>query len=1587
MATNGYLKNSQANGNGDVRMNGHYGKIEEVRNTKHTRRHKRTLKASIVSIFARLLLWYTIITTAFRCPVSLVKLTDTSPQICKPYIQLRSYLTPYVEPYYDTYLAHHVDTARPYVDTFNQKLYTPAAIFTQHNYHIYGAPRVQQLQSYTQREWDRTVKPQLDVARSKAIDQYNAYLQPHVGTLTDSVRPYYDDIRDIAIEQYYSTLLPSYNLVLPYVQQGYAFGHLYTTNIIIPYVRWSEATVRGFLTRIIWPRLRVLYGDSVEPQLMRISERLGRYKDGKSLEAAVDAVDRLANLDVQPTYTVTDRYSSPTAPASSSESIVSWVAQSVTVADETVAPSSTASSEKASYDPEETKEKIANDLRKWQEKFATAADKGSDDLEERVSEITAAQIDRQANGVGRALVIELEETSTSALKAVKSRIIHIVQDVPQDPTEALLESALDEAIEAIRSAGAIVKTKAMNVRNWKQKYDEETYSLVHAAADSTLDVIDNIRDLGLQEIGMRWAWMDGVTYKDWQKYHQLKKTWDEWRNEVQARAFEHAGLQEAKSQGQKQEDDAMEVARDAAFELARLKKVAKWKLWAEDSTDDFSDNKVPERVFRAAKSIESKLSEASEVILGTQQGSIESVSSKASESIANMSSRLSSAVVGTNTDTPERVASEASKAIVASNGSIKSLSSIISKSVESGVSAAISSAESVASIASEQGHGAVMGVSSVLVPLHDAVESMHSGASDKASSVEAKVLSAVGGTRDPVNSAASMASEKVTSVAAKASPAIVGSEEPIDSVKSVVGNKAHSVVSKASSAVAGSQDTVESISSAAADVISQASSAVVGSQGTAESMTSVASEYAQGVVSAAHKKIEDATEAIKGHPPPAASQASSSLNSISAAVSEAIDNPKKVWGGAAAQKVSARTPILDDLFDDEDESYSDKIHRLVSDAGYRASDITKAINEVLGGATMTQGSVESATSIAREQYEKAFSAVSSALYGAPQGPGESLSSIASENYAAAVTAASYAIYGTPTPILSSLSSQAEASYSAALKAAQAEYEKASSAISSQIGKATKTKPVHEEMLLSAERVYSGSIAAASQKWQAVLKAVVPTQAPLESVSSLAASRLSEGLSIASAQYTSAKIAAGLQPTPATQHYLDEARKRYYEGIGMAHARYSEFLEEASSAVYGTPTPAYESVLSAAQSQYSAAIDVASSNLQSAGDAVDATSRFNEAYAAATAALFGASAKASEAIYGSPQGAVESFVSQISQKADSIASVASSTVIGTQTPWTESVASQASQNWESLVARASEQVYGQPTPFTQSLYNQAGEYGAQATEAAAAQYASIQALLSELVIGKEADFTESVYARFSSAYHTDVPGVISQASSYASVAYDSASSVVSSVFTPPPAVEAIIDQANDQLNAAVDALSVQIYGTEKNYLEKATDAAGSAYAAAQTQASEAIYGTEAAYVEKAQASFADVAASAQSAISIAIYGTPTGAVESATNAAGAAYESVQSVVNENIKQAGEVAGDSYEAARAKISSAIYGPEVGAIESAQNRVATAVESARARLDELAKAGGEQAQKARESVVEMVSSVAEAAAGVTGRVKDEL
>jgi hypothetical protein len=232
-----------------------------------------------------------LITVLFRCPSSISELSDSSPQVCKPYLEARAYAAPHVDPYYEAYITPQVDKIRPHVNTFRKNVYTPAATFTIVKYNTYGAQRVEQAKAYFLNEWNKAIKPQLDIAQVKGRAQYDLYLAPRIKQTFDAAMPYYETTKATVLDKYHHAAVPAYQAAVPYAQKGYAQCHYISTDIVLPHVLYAKDTSFTFLSRTVWPQLRILYGDNVEPQLVRISERLGRYKDGKKMEAAADSVE------------------------------------------------------------------------------------------------------------------------------------------------------------------------------------------------------------------------------------------------------------------------------------------------------------------------------------------------------------------------------------------------------------------------------------------------------------------------------------------------------------------------------------------------------------------------------------------------------------------------------------------------------------------------------------------------------------------------------------------------------------------------------------------------------------------------------------------------------------------------------------------------------------------------------------------------------------------------------------------------------------------------------------------------------------------------------------------------------------------------------------------------------------------------------------------------------------------------------------------------------------------------------------------------------------------------------------------------
>lgn len=255
----------------------------------------------------RLFIWYTLLTPFFRCPSKLEELNETSPRVCKPYLIARSHVEPHITPYYDTYAAPYVDQARPYVEIFNQKVYTPASSLAKSGYDKYGAPAWQQAQDFGAAHWKSQVTPRLETAQNQAHQIYMAQLGPYVQQGVAVVSPYYQKANKAAFAFYWDHFVPFYTRSQPFIGKTYAVGQDILTTQVMPGARYSWSSVVYFANSSLWPHVTGLYSEQVEPQLVKIGQRLASYREGKRLRAVIEDLDRYeCALFVLGTLLVTD---------------------------------------------------------------------------------------------------------------------------------------------------------------------------------------------------------------------------------------------------------------------------------------------------------------------------------------------------------------------------------------------------------------------------------------------------------------------------------------------------------------------------------------------------------------------------------------------------------------------------------------------------------------------------------------------------------------------------------------------------------------------------------------------------------------------------------------------------------------------------------------------------------------------------------------------------------------------------------------------------------------------------------------------------------------------------------------------------------------------------------------------------------------------------------------------------------------------------------------------------------------------------------------------------------------------------------
>ncbi|KAJ6180151.1 hypothetical protein N7519_010612 [Penicillium mononematosum] len=1137
-----------------------------------------------VGLVVRLCIWYTLVTTLLRCPSRLADLTETSPRVCKPYLIARSHVEPYVTPYYDIYAAPYVDQARPYVDqarpyveVFNQQVYTPASKVAKSGYGKYGAPALKQAQVYGIEQWQHQVAPRLQNSKDKVHRLYLAEIDPYVQQSVAVVSPYYQLVNTAVLNVYQGHLVPFYARSKPFIGKAYSTGQDVLTTRVLPGAQYTWSSAVYFANSSLWPHITGLYSEQVEPQLVKIGQRLASYREGKRLRAVVEDVD--SSSTVQPVTSSTTK---------SQEQIHTTTTVTSTSTPQASPQPTLTPTEQA----QQAREKIDSDLERWQEKFALAADKGIEDLEERIGEIVSALVASSANSHGQSLYTALQSVSAEQLSSIKQRINELAGSMPEEDAPEVEEATSDLLIGEIRTSAISVRDRAHALREWSISFEDELIRRVTAAVNSTLDVLDSIRDLGLQEIGMRWAWMDGVTYKDWAKYHALKAQLEEWRNDIRNVGMNHKSVSDARAVASDILDQGMHEAEQAARELVRLKDVGIWKIAAREVSDNFEtrteapparpkpqeeteesdeeEAKVDSNNDESSEEVAAPLSDdAYQEALSTNEPSaavdVEADFDGANESVmdddiveeeqpparpafgvsaADANSHQAPILDGEGQDVMDSVASKAGDTYAAASNAVSE--AIYGASSTPGVS------EGAASLASEQYSLAWSAASTVIhgTPL------------------------------SPGEKAYSDASEKYSDAVAAASSVIYGTPTPV--VESLVGG--------VSSAFADSTEQAKVLYEIAkSQVLGQMAESSAPAH--AQLLSSIESAYS-GTLKYATDELESKLRAVGATPTPSNAGPLAQISSIaSSRLNQGLSLASEQLAEVQPPATTGSLPHgdLNPFVLDAQRRYYEAVG-LAHD--HYSAFVSTASGAVYGSPAPTPtGGSKGIVEEARSQYEQASSLASASLAAvvasassvmsfADGGKSQSIIDDASSRYNAALSAASSslsaasisassAIYGTSTGPVESISSQASENWESLISKASEQIYGAPTPYLQQV--VNNGRPQYEAVQEIVSELIVGKQPSFTESVLSKLRAAYETPYPAAAAAS-ASSYINEA-------YVSASSAAAsvVSEAPSVEDIIQRANDQLHAAV-----------ETASVGIYGTPKGSYEKATDAAADVYSTA---------------------------------------------------------------------------------------------------------------------------------------------------------------------------------------------------------------------------------------------------------------------------------------------------------------------------------------------------------------------------------------------------------------
>ncbi|RPA87682.1 hypothetical protein BJ508DRAFT_410425 [Ascobolus immersus RN42] len=1131
-------------------------KAQRKRTTQKPRKTTTHPRSSVgistfFNFFARILSWYVLYNVFVSCPTHP---TEDSPAVCHVYASVRDTVVPHVQPYYEQYgkeyyeqyALPYVEKATPLVTQARDTVIVPAVQNAGKLYQQYAHPHVQTVKAKAQ--------PFVDDYAQRWQTIYKTYGEEHV--LKAHLIAL--EVRDKANVFYHHDVLPIYRYIAPHARLAAINAERIARTTIIPQAKITLERVWVLLFDHVWVPLSQIYDARIAPEIEKytgVDSKLQTTRKSPSAEGAFNAA----------------------AFAQAAVDSASSFAHKIT---EKVKGSGEAAKQQPKFSREEERQIIEDDLKLWRKKFQSAADKAIKDLNDEVTKL-ARKVEAEKKPDVEGQFATLDKAIKAENAQLKATIINIAREFKpaedEQETEELRTAAYEKLFAATRDAGTHIRDRIYAIRKDRQDYMAEFADKVTSIIDGHIDVVDGIIDMGVQEIGMKWSWkLDGVEYKDWKRYHQLKKDFEDIRTPIIRSAEENAKLVEVTEWSEAQWDDkAIAIAKSEAEEIARLKRVGKKKIALQDSSDDFSTESFLGKADSSEKSKSETVSSesaAKQKILVSVPTDVESVKGKISSKIVVGGASAGYVYGETITYEDEESLSEKAAHLVedagqAVNNALSDASRAVSEALY-GTATTANAAEKATALAAEKYQQALSAASSALY-----------------------------GTQQPATaSIASVASEQYASAVSAASIAIYGTPAPFSEKAQQAFENAlqsatetyHEAVKKASYAAYGEPpSTREKLVAAAADNYQSALHAAQSAYSQAIDSASTAiygeeqSTY-ESIMSRANERYSSATASAQG--------------AYATLVSAASANVATVTDTAAIQAEKVRA-LIEELVKGKEPDFTESVYSRFNEAisftaAPAVASATSYASEVISTATeAAQDAVSYATEAASAAYTDASSVASSVYTEASSAVDEavsSASSVADEAYSTASsvadeaysTASSAIAALTPPPalqsaidavndqvhdILSQASVQVYGTTKGTVEQATSAVVDAAESVATQISEAiygTQTGAYESATL----RLSAAAASASAAVSEAIYGTATP-QGTIDIATSIVADQAASASSVVAENAAAAASAVG-DAANAVYQYGDDA-VRYAKALEESgYARVSELVEDARRQLEG-----------------------------------------------------------------------------------------------------------------------------------------------------------------------------------------------------------------------------------------------------------------------------------------------------------------------------------------------------------------------------------------------------------------------------------